>query len=266
MSDEFEQQQNPDNVPGEISTGYQTQNTNSEISRQGIEKSIVNNGAVDGDIDIEISGGVDINGVIFSCKNIVPLTVPVGVHYIKLVAGSSVDRLTPELQTSRGVYDDTKFGYYDSGDRVLNWQLESFGGVQPVNITRLVDSSNKPATFPDGVKTVNINLKTKVLETGSWNMDQTGGGDSSIVIPHLISDHSKILDISVMIIRDYVSTIGNMDIFSGKSTTSQNFPTESVVVSTTEVALIVDNSSGFNSSEYSSLAHNRGRLLVTYEA
>jgi hypothetical protein len=139
MADEFEIQNNPDNSPGAVSTGYQRQNTNSEVSRNGIDLSIVTPGTTNGDIDIEISGGVDVNGVMYSCKTLKTLTVSAGVYYIKLTAGSTTDYLTPVLQTGNGSLDASKNARYDSGERILNWILVSSGTAVPVMIGRIID-------------------------------------------------------------------------------------------------------------------------------
>lgn len=142
MADEFEIQDNPDNTPGAVSTGYQRQNINSEISRQGVDNSQVNPGTVDGDIDIEISGGVDVNGVMYSCKSVATLTVPAGTYYIKLTAGSGAGLLTPVVQTGAGTWDDTKNARYDSGERILNFKLVSTATAGPVEISKWIGKDN----------------------------------------------------------------------------------------------------------------------------
>jgi hypothetical protein len=127
MADEFEILPNPDGTPGAVSTGYQRQNTNSEISRNGLDLSSVTIGPGADEITIDISGGVDVNGVMYSCKTSVVLAVPVGTRYIKLTAGATVNTLTPVLQSGNGLFDKSKNARYDSGERILNWIIDYDG-------------------------------------------------------------------------------------------------------------------------------------------
>ena len=72
MANEAEIINNPDSTPGAVSTGYQAQNTNLVSQRTGSDKTYVSGGV--GTATVEISGPVDVNGVLYDVKSQTVLT------------------------------------------------------------------------------------------------------------------------------------------------------------------------------------------------
>ena len=121
MANEAEIINNPDSTPGAVSTGYQLQNTNLVAQRTGIDKTYVSGGA--GTVTVEISGPVDVNGVLYNIKSQTVLTPPAAGRYYITLQGAG-QYLTPKLGTSAGTFDPLKNARYDSsGYRVLNWVI-----------------------------------------------------------------------------------------------------------------------------------------------
>ena len=95
MANEFEIIENPTSTPEAVSTGYQRQNTNLVSQRAGLDLSVVEGGA--GQVTVKISGPVDVNGVLYTCKSDTVL-IPgagAGVYYVYL--SGSGDNLTLTL-------------------------------------------------------------------------------------------------------------------------------------------------------------------------
>ncbi|MDX1699801.1 MAG: hypothetical protein R3250_04235, partial [Melioribacteraceae bacterium] len=183
MADEFEIQNNPDSVPGLVSTGYQRQNTNSEVARNGLDLSVVTPVTSAAQVTVDISGGVDVNGTMYSCKSQATLAVTTGVRYIKLAAGSSTDFLTPTITTSRGTFDSTKNGYYDSGDRVLDWEITCDG-----------NTCNANKIFTGGLRASHLEFFPKTALISNSNYRTLIGNYSNTQIT-TSSSYEKILDI-----------------------------------------------------------------------
>lgn len=113
---------NPDSTPGAVSTGYQLQNTGMVAARVGMDASVVTGGT--GQCVLEISGPVDVNGVLYSINSAVTFALTVaGTYYIHL-AGSG-NNLTPTIGTGANTFDpDKNARYTDTGSyRVLNWVI-----------------------------------------------------------------------------------------------------------------------------------------------
>jgi len=120
MANEAEIINNPDSTPGAVSTGYQLQNTNLVSQRTGVDKTYVSGGV--GTVTVEISGPVDVNGVMYDIKSQTILTPPSAGRYYITLQGAGPQYLTPTLGTSAGTFDPLKNARYDgSGYRVLNW-------------------------------------------------------------------------------------------------------------------------------------------------
>lgn len=131
---------NPDNTPGLVSTGYQLQNTGFIAQRNGVDNTAINvNGT--SQVDVEISGPVDVNGVLYSITTQATLTLSVTGRYCVYLNGSG-DYLTPTLVLlSSTAFDDTKNARYYSGYRVLNWIID-FNSVTPeTKVYRLVNAN-----------------------------------------------------------------------------------------------------------------------------
>ncbi len=187
MADEFEINENPDNVPGAVSTSYQRQNTNSEIDRNGVDLSNVVEKVATNQVTVNISGGVDVNGVMYSCKTSVDLIgIPNGTRYIKLIAGSTTDFLTPSITANIGTFDTTKNARYDSGDRVLGWAI-----VTTAAISRVYDLSDFDVFIPGGIITAD-EISTDIINERTGGAGVTADGvqlkDSLVYAKHLVHD------------------------------------------------------------------------------
>ena len=122
MANEAEIINNPDSTPGAVSTGYQLQNTNLVSQRTGVDKTYVSGGA--GTVTVEISGPVDVNGVLYNVKSQTVLTPPSAGRYYITLQGAGPQYLTPTLGTSAGTFDPLKNARYDASNyRVLNWVI-----------------------------------------------------------------------------------------------------------------------------------------------
>ena len=130
MANEAEIINNPDSTPGAVSTGYQLQNTNLVSQRTGIDKTYVSGGA--GTITVEISGPVDVNGVLYDIKSQTILTPPSAGRYYITLQGAGPQYLTPTLSSVTAGYiywSALKNAYYTVGDeyRVLDWLVDFDG-------------------------------------------------------------------------------------------------------------------------------------------
>jgi hypothetical protein len=122
MANEAEIINNPDSTPGAVSTGYQAQNTNIVSQRTGIDKTYVSGGV--GTVTVEISGPVDVNGVLYDIKSQTVLTPASAGRYYITLQGAGPQYLTPTLGTSAGTFDPLKNARYDASNyRVLNWVI-----------------------------------------------------------------------------------------------------------------------------------------------
>ena len=146
MADEAAIINNPDSTPGAVSTGYQLQNTNMVAGRVGMDATVVTGGT--GQCVLEISGPVDVNGVLYSIGSAVTFTLTVaGTYYIHL-AGSG-NNLTPTIGTGANTFDpDKNARYTDTGSyRVLNWVVFYDGTTSYPH--RLVNPQNATNDFLD---------------------------------------------------------------------------------------------------------------------
>src|SRR6056297_774450 len=116
-----------DSVPSAVSTGYAHQNTNINANRIGIDASEVSYDSGTGKIIVHPSGPIDDGGVPIKVVTEVQLTPTSGTYYLKVTAGSTALERNIELTASLGTWDRTLHGYYNSGDRVLNWALVEDG-------------------------------------------------------------------------------------------------------------------------------------------
>lgn len=95
-------------------------------------------------------------------------------------------------------------------------------------------------------------LKTKVLSIGDWNMDSTG----SVTVAHGLSDITKIVSVTGMIIRDDSTLTFVID--SDASSISN--------VTTTVVTLTRTAAGFFDSVNFDATGFNRGWITIEYEA
>ncbi|HPA72442.1 MAG TPA: hypothetical protein PKY31_09240 [Spirochaetota bacterium] len=156
MAQEFEILENPTSSPEAVSTGYQRQNTNMLAGRVGVDLSYVE--ADGADAVVKIAGPVDVNGILYQCKQEVTLTpASEGAWFIRLKDAGG-DFLEPELTQDAITWDPSKMGFYDiSGRRVLNWVVR-FDGVATSEVRKIYPPSLQPDIPP----------KTWITGDGSW--------------------------------------------------------------------------------------------------
>ena len=160
MANEAEIINNPDSTPGAVSTGYQLQNTNLVSQRAGIDKTYVSGGV--GTVTVEISGPVDVNGVLYDVKSQTILTPPSAGRYYITLQGAGPQYLTPTLGTSAGTFDPLKNARYDSsGYRVLNWVIYFDGTTCYAN--RLLTPENEHTEIKD----LDVPEETFISTTGT---------------------------------------------------------------------------------------------------
>jgi hypothetical protein len=165
MANEAEIINNPDSTPGAVSTGYQLQNINLVSQRTGIDKTYVRgNGNT---VIVEISGPVDVNGVLYTIKSQTVLTPPsAGRYYITLQGAGQY--LTPTLGTSAGTFNPLKNARYDaSNHRVLNWVIY-FDGIN-CYVHRLLTPETENNYLPD----INEPEETWITSNTTWTAKRT---------------------------------------------------------------------------------------------
>ena len=161
MANEAEIINNPDSTPGAVSTGYQAQNTNLVAQRTGIDKTYVSGGV--GTVTVEISGPVDVNGVLYDIKSQTVLTPPSAGRYYITLQGAGPQYLTPTLGTSAGTFDPLKNARYDAGNyRVLNWVIYFDGTDCYAN--RLLTPEAENNYLPD----INEPEETWITTNSNW--------------------------------------------------------------------------------------------------
>jgi hypothetical protein len=130
MPNQSERINNPDLIPGAVSTGYQAQNIRAEASTIGIDKIVVIPSG--GDAIVKVSGPIDFNGLLYSVKSEVTLTPGAnGRYWIYLKDdGQAPQYYTPALTQTAPVFDASKNAHYlPTGERVLNTSIFRSGGV-----------------------------------------------------------------------------------------------------------------------------------------
>lgn len=105
----------------------------------------------------------------------------------------------------------------------------------------------------DRVKSVGVQLLTKTVEIGDWDMDT----DGIKAVAHGIGDHKKIRGISVIIRDDIDTNYSDLKISGG--VLAQN-------IQSVNIGLTRDNAGSFDNPTFDSTGFNRGWLTITYEA
>jgi hypothetical protein len=125
---EFQQLQNPDNVPGRVSSGYQRQNTNMYAIQTGLDTTEpYDNGS--GLITIPAGGLVELNGVMFKLTAGIELQKPVAAqaYWVAITdngdgVGDTPSTASASLVDRPGAWNPAKKGCYRTdGSRTLNW-------------------------------------------------------------------------------------------------------------------------------------------------
>lgn len=157
---------NPDSVPAAVSTGYQLQNTGMVAARTGMDATAVTGGT--GECVLEISGPVDVNGVLYSINSQVTFALTVaGTYYIHLAGSGS--NLTPTIGTGANTFDpDKNARYTDTGSyRVLNWVVY-FDGVTATAVRLLTPESDENI-----IRASDVVIETATIETITVNPANT---------------------------------------------------------------------------------------------
>jgi hypothetical protein len=122
MANEFSQLPNPTNVPEEVSSGYQRQNTNMFAIQTGLDTTApYDNGS--GVITIPAGGVVEVNGVLFKLTANVTLNKSnQNTCYWIAITGNGNGTASASLVTRPGAWRHDKLGCYRTdGKRTLNW-------------------------------------------------------------------------------------------------------------------------------------------------
>ena len=185
MSNEATRIENPTSTPAAVSTGYQRQNTLITGIMNGIDRTVVEGGA--GGVTVQISGPVDVNGVLYSVTSAASLSCPAAGKYIVYLDGTT-GTLTPTLSTTLGTFDDSKNARYTAGGkRILNWLIFYDGTTAYVNRWVTPESDNNTI----------IDLDTQpeewITSSGTWTAPRSkyytiyvtghgGGGSPTLTI------------------------------------------------------------------------------------
>ena len=131
MANEAEILNNPTSTPVAVSTGYQRQNTNAVAARVGMDATVVSGGS--GQCTLEISGPVDVNGVLYPIRSQRIFTLSSADRYYIYLDGSG-NYLTPTITTNAGTFDADKNARYTTGGyRILNWIIDYDGSNADVH-------------------------------------------------------------------------------------------------------------------------------------
>jgi len=166
MSNELQKLHNPDNLPKEVTTGYQRQNTNIFTIQTGIDTTEPYDDGT-GTIIIPAGGIIECNGVMFKIVSEVVLIKPdINTAYWIEVIDNNDDTASFNLVTRPGLWNSEKQGCYTiNNNRTLNF----------VSLGEISDSLG--LTY----WTQNIRGKWKIqLNTGWYYIDLksgAGGGD-----------------------------------------------------------------------------------------
>ncbi len=142
-----------DNTPGQVSTGYQVQNTNIQARSLGQDLTYVRVSDDGLGVTIEISGPVDDGGIPFKLSAQTTLTPSAaGTWYIAVTAGTDALSRSLELVQGTPAYDSTEGVLKIDGDRILNWVITKtslYVAVSPIAQTGTLGGVFPPAS-PDG--------------------------------------------------------------------------------------------------------------------
>ena len=127
-----------DAIPSAVSTGYQAQNTNINANRNGIDSSYVRYDSGTDEIVVEVSGPIDDNGLPFAVGTEIRFANPgAGTWYLRVIPGTTTVDRSLEITASKGTWDGSKNGLYDSVPRrVLNWVIVN--GDNGTNVSKMV--------------------------------------------------------------------------------------------------------------------------------
>lgn len=126
---------NPDNVPGAVSTGYQAQNNMLALMMMGWDTV---SPYVDGpDVILPVGGVVDVNGTLF--RIISDISLPYAASTVKWIAVTDDGEETASISLvdSPGEWMPNKNGFYKDGARILNTVLGN-ENVTPENTGTLL--------------------------------------------------------------------------------------------------------------------------------
>jgi len=97
--------------------------------------------------------------------------------------------------------------------------------------------------------------KVKYIEIGDWNMNSSGSGFTSKTIAHGLADHEKIRAYSVLIRNDAGTDLRDLHVETGTGVDGIN---------STNINLVANTGSFFDTATYSSTSINRGYIKIEY--
>jgi hypothetical protein len=175
-----------DLIPDEFDTGYQAQNTNIEAIRNGFDLfDVIWDGGAS-ELVISPSGIADDNGEPIVVKTEVRISIPSdNTWYLKIIAGSDATKRSLSLVTTPGTWDESKNGYYDSGDRIIDWVIIKEAGVVTPRIYKRINNNTEVGLFLKFLEVLDIIKTDKVTQNTPSGADDeilrlSGGGDSLI--------------------------------------------------------------------------------------
>jgi len=105
-----------------------------------------------------------------------------------------------------------------------------------------------------------VDIKTKIIEIGDWNMLT----NDSVDVTHFISDYDKIFSVFVNIRAD-AGLSQNLPFINGYHMPTDKTVSGQIMILTSVIRLTRADTSLFSSSLYDSISYNRGWVTITYE-
>jgi hypothetical protein len=171
MANELQKLQNPDNVPGAVTSGYQRQNTNIYAIQTGLDTTEpYDNG--NGVVTIPAGGIVECNGVMFKIATNVSLnkTNPTMAYWIEVIDDGITASLS--LVPRPGIWNSEKKGCYFNNNRTLNWV--SLGNIS--NIPNTDAEYSRTNSKGDYIINLAVGWKYAALASGNGPSSPSSNG------------------------------------------------------------------------------------------
>jgi hypothetical protein len=112
------------------------------------------------------------------------------------------------------------------------------------------------------VKSIGVQLLTKQINIGDWNMNFSVAGSASVLIAHGIADYKKIRSVTAIVRSDDDATYRSFPYYSSTG----SFGGVGAITSTDVTLVLTSPNTAFDNVSYDSTSFNRGWIIVTYEA
>lgn len=181
-----------DTIPGQVSTGYQAQNTN--ITARSLGQDLTTVTVDDDEIVVSaFSGNIDVDGVPFVMnqeKTFAKGSISFGVSYIYLQAGVNDFEKNLALTTLKPTWDAVKHGYYtSSGERVLSYVITRDAGtgegtltVRPLETGIVRNNIKSQGIGLGGERTYTTGVHSlTIARDGLYELFALGGGSSATI-------------------------------------------------------------------------------------